>query len=215
MIFLAENLLVTALALLFGWLVLKITHKPIKAASQKEVLICILTNSINTTITYTGFWLWQRGYILFSYDISWHIILDFLVLFMLMDLAMFIFHYGIHHSAVYKPIHKFHHHYTDPTPIDLFVLHPAETIGFGSLWLITIAMFSFNFYAVLAYLMVNVFFGIMGHLGIEPIPASIRKVMPFKYLGTSSFHHRHHLDINHNFGFYTNIWDKIFRTYKA
>jgi len=197
MIFLAENLLVTILALLFGWLVLKLNHKPIKAASRNEIFICILTNFINTAITYTGFWLWQHGYILFSYNPSWRIIFDFLVLFMLMDLAMFLFHYA------------------DPIPIDLFVLHPLETVGFGSLWLMMILLFSFNFYAVFIYLVVNVFFGIMGHLGIEPIPAGIRKMAPFKYLGTSSFHHQHHLNINHNFGFYTNIWDKIFKTYKG
>jgi sterol desaturase/sphingolipid hydroxylase (fatty acid hydroxylase superfamily) len=215
MIFLAENLLVTALALLFGWIVLKLNHKPIKAASGNEVWICILTNIINTLITYAGFWLWKHGYILFSYDLSWRIAFDFLMLFILMDLAMFIFHYFIHHSVIYKAIHKFHHHYADPIPIDLFVLHPFETIGFGSLWLIIIALLNFNFYAVVVYLMVNVFFGVMGHLGIEPIPSGIRNTIPFKYLGTSSFHYRHHQDISYNYGFYTNIWDKLFKTYKG
>jgi lathosterol oxidase len=215
MIFLAENLLVTALALLFGWLVLKLNRKPVKAASANEVWVCLLTNSINTLITYAGFWLWKHGYIQFSYEYSWRIILDFIALFMLMDLAMYLFHYVIHHSVIYKAIHKFHHHYTDPIPIDLFVLHPFETVGFGSLWLIIIALLSFNFYAVVVYLTVNVFFGIMGHLGMEPIPAGIRKITPFSYLGTSSFHHRHHQDISHNYGFYTNIWDKLFKTYKG
>ena len=215
MIFVIENLLVTSLALLFGWLILKFSHNPIKPVSRQEVWVCILTNIINTIITYAGFWLWKHGYIIFSYSSSWRIVFDFLALFMLMDLAMFIFHYLIHHSVVYKTIHRFHHHYTDPAPIDLFVLHPFETVGFGSLWLLIITLLSFNIYAVFIYLIVNVLFGIMGHLGIEPIPARISKLIPFKYLGTSSFHHRHHLDINHNYGFYTNIWDKIFKTYKA
>ena len=215
MIFLAENLLVTILALLFGWVVLKLDHKPIKAASRNEIFICILTNFINTAITYAGFWLWKHGYILFSYAASWRILFDFLALFMLMDLAMFLFHYAIHRSVFYKAIHQFHHHYADPIPIDLFVLHPLETVGFGSLWLALILVFNFNLYAVFIYLVVNVFFGIMGHLGIEPIPAGIQKMAPFKYLGTSSFHHQHHLNINHNFGFYTNIWDKFFKTYKG
>lgn len=214
-IFLAENLLVTALALLFGWLVLKFNRKPIKAASRKEVFICILTNVINTLITYSGFWLWKHGYIQLNYSLSWRILFDFVALFILMDLAMFLFHYAIHRSVLYKTIHQFHHHYADPIPIDLFVLHPLETVGFGSLWLVILLLFNFNFYAVFIYLVANVFFGIMGHLGIEPIPQSIRKVAPFKYLGTSSFHHQHHLNINHNFGFYTNIWDKLFGTYKG
>lgn len=214
MIFLAENLLVTALALLFGWLTLKISKKPIKPASRNEVLICLLTNVINTVITYAGFWLFKHGYLHVTFEINWAIVFDFILLFLLIDLAMFVFHYMIHHSAVYKVVHRFHHHYTDPIPIDLFVLHPIETIGFGSLWLIILALYGFNFYAVLIYLTANLFFGIMGHLGIEPVPASVRKMAPFKYLGTPSFHHRHHLEIDFNFGFYTNIWDRLFKTYK-
>ncbi len=186
-IFLAENLLVTTLALLFGWLVLKFNRKPIKAASRKEVFICILTNVINTVITYSGFWLWKHGYIQLNYALSWRILFDFAALFILMDLAMFLFHYAIHRSVLYKAIHQFHHHYADPIPIDLFVLHPLETVGFGSLWLVILLLFNFNFYAVFIYLVANVFFGIMGHLGIEPIPQSIRKVAPFKYLGRRLF----------------------------
>lgn len=214
-IFLAENLLVTALALLFGWLILKLNKKPIKPASSTEILICLLTNIINTAITYAGYWLFKHKYLQLTFEINWAILLDFILLFLLMDLAMFVFHYLIHHSAVYKAVHKFHHHYADPIPIDLFVLHPFETVSFGALWIIMLMLYSFNFYAVIIYLTVNVFFGITGHLGIEPVPAAIRKLFPFRYLGTSTFHHRHHHDINHNFGFYTNIWDKLFKTYKA
>ncbi|GGB04704.1 MULTISPECIES: sterol desaturase family protein [Mucilaginibacter] len=213
-IFLAENLFVTTLALLFGWLILKLSNKPIKRTSRNEILVCMLTNAINTAITYAGYWLFKHNYITLTFQLKWYTLLDFLLLFMLMDLAMFIFHYFIHHSVIYKAIHKFHHHYADPIPIDLFVLHPIETIGFGSLWLIILALYGFNFYAVLIYLTANLFFGIMGHLGIEPVPASVRKMAPFKYLGTPSFHHRHHLEIDFNFGFYTNIWDRLFKTYK-
>jgi lathosterol oxidase len=214
-IFLIENFVVTALALLFGWSILKIFKHPINAASAKEWLICGVTNVINTAITYLGFWLWIHGYVVFSFDLNWRIISDFLVVFLAMDLCMYIFHYIIHNSPVYKIIHSFHHHYENPTPIDLFVLHPLETISFGLLWLIIISLYSFNFYAVFIYLIVNVGFGIIGHLGFEPFSVKTKNSLLFRYLGTSTFHHRHHLDITHNYGFYTNIWDKLFRTYKA
>jgi Delta7-sterol 5-desaturase len=213
-IFLIENFLVTFLALLFGWVILKFLHKPIKNATADEWLICILTNLINTCITYLGFWLWYKGYIKFSFDLNWRILTDFLVVFLLMDLAMYIFHYFIHHSAIYKIIHRFHHKYENPIPIDLFVLHPLETVSFGLLWLVVIGIYSFNFYAILVYLTINVGFGIIGHLGFEPFSNKFRNLLLFKYLGTSSFHHTHHLDVKHNFGFYTNVWDKLFNTYK-
>ncbi len=213
-IFLIENLLVTVLALLFGFVVLKSQKKQTKSASVSEWLICGATNIINTSITYLGFWLWLKGYIVFGFEKNLRIIADFLAVFLLMDLFMYIFHYIIHHSVVYKAIHSFHHRYEDPIPIDLFVLHPLETVSFGLLWLITITLFNFDFYAIFVYLVVNVGFGIIGHLGFEPFSDKVRNLFPFKYLGTSSFHHRHHLDIEHNFGFYTNIWDKLFKTYE-
>ena len=215
MIFLTENCLVTAMSLLLGYAILRFFKKTVKPASKCEWLICLATNVINTVITYLGFWLWLRGDVIFSYDVNWRIITDFLAIFLLMDLLMYIFHYIIHHSIVYKAIHSFHHRYEDPIPIDLFVLHPLETVSFGMLWLITLLLSSFNFYAVFIYLAVNVAFGTIGHLGFEPFPAKLRGYMPFRYLGTSSFHHRHHLEMGHNFGFYTNIWDKLFKTYKA
>lgn len=215
LIFLAENLLVTCIALFAGWLTLKISSKPIHPASRTEILTCIGTNIINTVITFIGFRLWQYGVVDFGFAVNWRIVPDFLLLFLGMDLAMYVFHYAIHHSAAYKIIHRFHHHYTNPIPIDLFVLHPLETVSFGALWLIMLAAYPFNFYAVIIYLTFNIIFGIAGHLGIEPIPAKLRKSGLMKYLGTSSFHHTHHADINYNFGFYTSIWDRIFNTYKA
>ncbi len=213
-IFLIENLIVTALALLFGWAILKFLNKQLKAATCSEWFICILTNLINTCVTYLGFWLWYNEYIEFSFDLNWRILVDFLAIFLLMDLAMYIFHYFIHHSVIYKTIHHFHHKYENPLPIDLFVLHPLETVSFGLLWLTVIDLYSFNFYAVLIYLTANVGFGIIGHLGFEPFSNKVRSLLMFKYLGTSSFHHKHHLDVKHNFGFYTNLWDKLFNTYK-
>ncbi|OOQ59000.1 sterol desaturase family protein [Mucilaginibacter pedocola] len=215
LIFLAENLLVTGIGLFAGWLILKLSKRPIRPASRTEILTCTGTNLINTAITYLGFWLLQRGYLVFGFEVNWHIVPDFLLLFIAMDLAMYVLHYAINHMSIYNVVHKFHHHYHNPIPIDLFVLHPLETLSFGGLWLITLAIYNFNFYAVLLYLTLNVVFGIVGHLGIGPLPAKLRDSFLLKYLGTSSFHHGHHTDIKHNYGFYTSIWDRMFGTYKA
>lgn len=213
-LFMAENLFISAMALLFGRAILKLLKKPFRAASGYEWFIFLVTNIINTVITYWGFWLWLHGFIVFNFYLNWRIASDFAAVFMLMDLCVFIFHYLIHNSAIYKVIHRFHHNYEHPTPIDLFVLHPLETLSFGLMWIVIIGLFSFNFYAICFYLIINLVFGIVGHLGVEPFPAGLRNTLPFKYLGTSSFHHRHHLDIKYNYGFYTNVWDKLFKTYK-
>jgi len=214
LIFFVENLLVTILSLLFGFAIFKSHKVKIPSITRLEYWLCLLTNLINTAITYFGFWLWQQGFVHLEFSASWHIIIDFFVLFLAMDLAMYLFHYLIHHTAAYKLIHGLHHQYHNPSPIDLYVLHPLETIGFGILWLSVLSVYTYNFYAVIIYLSVNVAFGIVGHLGFEPLAKSITNQRLLKYLGTSAFHHRHHQETNCNFGFYTSIWDRLLGTYR-
>ena len=204
LIFLAENLLITILVLLFGKL---------NAYTSREWMMCGVTNILNTVVTYGGYWMWKHGIIIINTDISWMMIPDFLILFFAMDLLMFIFHLIIHKTFLFNAVHQLHHQAVDPTPIDLFVLHPVEAISFGALWLILLTLYPFNIYAVMIYLTVNVLFGLAGHLGMEPLPEKVRNLPVLKYLGTSTFHHNHHQDIHHNFGFYTSIWDRLFGSF--
>ncbi|ACU58879.1 sterol desaturase family protein [Chitinophaga pinensis] len=208
LIFLLENVLITCVVLLIGRFYYKGPYTP------KEWTICIITNIINTIVTYAGFWLWKHGIVKITMGVSWNLLLDFLLLFLAMDLLMYVFHIAIHKTFLYKAVHRLHHEAVDPKPIDLFVLHPVEAFGFGSLWLLLLVVYPFNVYAIVIYLMINVIFGLAGHLGIEPIPEKILRLPLIKYLGTSTFHHNHHQDITHNFGFYTSIWDRLFKTYK-
>ncbi|SHG61532.1 sterol desaturase family protein [Pedobacter caeni] len=216
-VFLLENVLITLMVLWLGRLIQR--HyapemMPAYSYTPREWWICGITNILNTVITYLGYWLWKHGFILISTDLSLLILSDILILFLAMDLLMYVFHYIIHKTWLYKAIHGLHHESTDPKPIDLFVLHPLETIGFGSLWLLLLCAVSFNIYAIVVYLVINVLFGMTGHLGMEPLSVKLRNKPILKYLGTSSFHHDHHQDITRNFGFYTSIWDRLFGTYK-
>lgn len=208
LIFFVENVMITCVVLLTGRYFYKGGY------TAKEWGICFITNVLNTVVTYVGFWLFSKGWIVISLDTSWQILIDFIFLFVAMDLLMYVFHIIIHKTFLYKAVHQLHHEATDPGPIDLFVLHPVETIGFGSLWLLLLMVYGFNIYAIIIYLVVNVIFGLTGHLGIEPLPEKLRQWPVIKYLGTSTFHHDHHQDIQHNFGFYTSIWDRLFNTYK-
>ena len=218
-LFLAENLLVMALALGFGYLLqaafgrnrpLGPVHHPI---SRAEMGLALSTLLINTAVTFAGFVLWRQGVITIPEGWSAWILVDFAVLFLGMDLLMYVFHYVIHQTVLYRWIHALHHEYTEPQPIDLFVLHPFETMGFGGLWLLLMAVYPANFLATVAYLTANVLFGVLGHSGVEPFPATWERHRLLRYLGSSGFHFQHHQDDRHNFGFYTSIWDRLFGTY--
>ena len=88
-------------------------------------------------------------------------------------------------------------------------------MGFGSLWLLLMAVYPANFLAIVAYLTVNVLFGALGHSGVEPFPSSWQRNPLLKYLGSSGFHFEHHQNDQRNFGFYTSIWDRLFGTFSA
>lgn len=182
------------------------------AYTRREWLICGMTNVLNTVVTYAGFWLWKDGLIVIRVEPSWKILTDFLLLFFSMDFLMYLFHFLIHKTMLYQLIHRLHHEATDPKPMDLFILHPVETLSFGGMWLVLLLLLPFNWYAILIYLTVNLVFGLIGHLGMEPLPIRWQDSWVMRGLGSSTFHHDHHRDVDHNFGFYTTIWDILFGT---
>ena len=87
-----------------------------------------------------------------------------------------------------------------------------ETLGFGGLWLIVLAVYPATWLGMSIYLALNVAYGVIGHLGVEPVPAAALRIPLLKGLTTSTFHAQHHLDRQRNFGFYTLIWDRLFGT---
>lgn len=213
-IFLVENALLTFIVLYAGGLVLQGVDRGDYVYTRREWLICGVMNVLNTVVTYGGFWLWKHGLIGIQTIFSWRILPDFLILFLSMDLLMYLFHFLIHKTFLYGMIHRLHHEAMDPKPIDLFILHPVETMSFGGMWLALLMLYSFNIYAILIYLTVNLVFGLVGHLGIEPLPERWRQLAFIRWLGSSTFHHDHHRDVERNFGFYTTVWDRLFGTLK-
>lgn len=214
LLFLAENLLIVASVVFIGLLIRKKNTAPLHFALGREKTLIVFTSIIiNSIITFSGFLLWKQKSILFTTGLTVWTFIDFFILLLTMDLAMYILHLAIHKLRfIYKPVHSFHHRFENPDPIDLFVLSPFEAFAFGVLWLILIYLYSCNIYAVVLYLITNVLFGMIGHLSIEPFPANWIKIPVLNYICTSTFHHQHHLNGNFNFGFYTIIWDELGKT---
>jgi sterol desaturase/sphingolipid hydroxylase (fatty acid hydroxylase superfamily) len=213
LLFLAENMLIVAGVVLLGFGIQRqVNNSILFRISVKEYGTAFLTLFINTCITFAGFLLWKNGQIHFSTVVSFRMALDFFILLLVMDLVMYLLHLLIHHSVFYKPVHAFHHVYDKPSPIDLFVLSPLEAFAFGALWLILIFFYTCNFYAVVAYLITNVVFGMLGHLSVEPFPRKWLRIPVLNLVCTSTFHYIHHQDGRYNFGFYTTIWDQVGKT---
>lgn len=172
--------------------------------------VCLLLNSL---VFFAGAILWRSGLLAIRFELTpLSVAADVLVLFLAMDFLMYVTHRIAHHPLIFAIVHATHHRYTQPRPLTLFALNPIEVLGFGSLWLGLICLYASSWLGIVIYLTLNVVFGMVGHLGVEPFPAAWIRVPVLRWISTSTFHAEHHDDKDHNYGFYTLIWDRLFGT---
>jgi sterol desaturase/sphingolipid hydroxylase (fatty acid hydroxylase superfamily) len=218
LLLLLENLVVFVLAIALGYVLLHIfSERRVTAAPGRteptEIVLTITTLLLNTLVTLVGWWLWREGVITFRSDTGIQaIVVDTIVLLVVMDLAMYALHRLAHWKLLYPLLHRTHHRYDRPHPLTLFVLNPAEAVSFGSLWLLVISVYDASWIGMSIYLALNVLFGTIGHLGVEPLPDRWKRIPILRLLSTSTFHAQHHHDKAYNFGFYTLLWDRLFGT---
>jgi sterol desaturase/sphingolipid hydroxylase (fatty acid hydroxylase superfamily) len=214
---LLENVLIFFLALATGrWLVRRFSQRPVQLLPAPvrgaEIALAGSTILLNTVVTVAGLALWRAGVVQFRADVGLWAWLDVPVLLLLMDGAMYALHRLAHTPLLFPLMHRTHHRYERVRPLTLFLLSPIENLGFGLLWLLVIALYHPSWLGMSIYLAINVAFGTVGHLGVEPLPDSWHRLPVLSYLSTSTFHAQHHQELDHNYGFYTLLWDKLFGT---
>jgi len=179
---------------------------------RAEILLAFSAVLLNTLVAVDGWVLWRRGWIHVQTGGGYRTFLDAVVLLVAMDFLMYVTHRLAHLRWVFPLIHATHHRYDRPRPLSLFVLNPAEVLGFGALWLALLCVYTSTWTGILLYLAVNLVFGTMGHLGVEPFPRAWEKWPVLRHVGSSTFHAGHHGHPERKFGFYTDVWDRLFRT---
>lgn len=215
---LAVNLLVFGGALTLGAVLervfggRRVARKPPRITPLEVGLAaaCVVLNSV---VMVAGWLLFREGIVRVEGTAhAWRWLLDAAILLGVMDLAMYTTHRLAHLPVLFRLIHQVHHRFDQPRPLTLFVLHPAEVLGFGALWLSVLCLHTFSLGGMLLYLAVNTIFGVIGHVGVEPFPSGWVNWPLLRQVGTSTFHARHHQHPDYNYGFYTGIWDQLFGT---
>ena len=164
---------------------------------------------INSAVTLAGFGLWWSGHVRLRSDAGLRALCDVPMLLLVMDAAMYVLHRVAHVRRLFPLAHREHHRHAHPRVLTLFVLHPLETVGFGGLWLALLSVYHASFLGVAIYLVLNVAFGAIGHLGVEPMPDRWVRLPGLRHVATSTFHAQHHLYEDVNYGFYTLLWDRL------
>ncbi|BCJ47287.1 hypothetical protein GCM10010168_71240 [Actinoplanes ianthinogenes] len=214
---LVENILLVGLGALLGHVALRLpgaqrlTPEP-GPVSPLEYALVAGTALINTAITVAGWWLWKADVISLRTGLDPGSIAELIVLVLVMDALMYAGHATVHLRVLFPWVHRLHHVFADARPITLFALHPLEAIGFGAIWLVVLAVHPFSVAALAAYAGLNLVFGILGHLGVEPLPPAVRRSAVFRWVATPAMHVGHHAEPRYNLGFYTTVWDRLFGT---
>lgn len=180
--------------------------------SPLQVWLAVAAVVGNAAVTVAGWWLWRAGVIRISIAVSPWIIVDLALLVLVMDLFMYVGHAAAHRPPVFRVVHSLHHRFVDARPLTLFALHPLEVLGFGALWLAALALHPFSLWAIAGYTVLNLVFGVFGHLGVEVLPVRLRRSPVFTWIATPTLHVGHHAAPAYNLGFYTTIWDRLLGT---
>jgi len=180
---------------------------------RSDILLSLITVICNTIVFILGVMLWKTGWIILNENRQWfHVILEVLILTLIMDFLMYVFHRSVHFLRYLRKVHERHHEHESTNLLSLFVLHPIESIGFGLMMLGVIWLVPFSAPGISLYLILNSLWGTIGHLNHSVLPQSWLKIAKKGYLCTSEFHYLHHQNPEYNFGFYTSVWDVVFKT---
>jgi sterol desaturase/sphingolipid hydroxylase (fatty acid hydroxylase superfamily) len=217
LLFLLENAAILAAGVLLGQAVLRLPSAARVLpdpgrTSPLQRWLALSTVILNSAITLAGWQLWTMGVIRVDFEFSWTVVPELIVLFAIMDFASYAGHAVVHLPRLFPLGHRLHHQFVDARPLTLFALHPMEVLGFGALWIGVLAVVPFSIWALAGYTVVNLVFGVFGHLGVEPIPARLRRSALFFIVATPTMHAMHHVNPARNLGFYTTVWDRLFRT---
>ena len=180
---------------------------------RRDIFLSWITVVCNTIVFVFGVYLWKYGVIKLQNDRSgFAIVAEVFFLTIVMDFLMYVFHRLVHLVSYFRQVHNRHHDHRSTNMLSLFVLHPVESIGFGVMMLGVICLFPFSAIGISVYLLINSLWGTIGHLNHSVLPDSWLKTAKKAYLCTSEFHYLHHQYPGYNFGFYSAVWDAMFKT---
>ena len=181
----------------------------LKPKSFGDFTVSLLVLVTNIAVAIPGYLLFYYDVIVFDYAYSFFLIfVELMALLFIIDFIMYVTHRLSHEISFLKVLHKKHHTHKEFNELSLYVMNPLEAIGLGLLFTFLFYLYSFNIYAVIIFLLINWFWGVIAHFNVD-------KVSVPTFLSNNLFHAIHHKEGEYNLGFYTVIWDKLFGTFKA
>jgi sterol desaturase/sphingolipid hydroxylase (fatty acid hydroxylase superfamily) len=192
---------------------------PVLKDYYREVKFSILSLFIFTTIATILYQTKLLNYTTLYYDVSQYGLFYYISIipFMLLmyDLYFYLTHRLIHDKRIFNIVHLVHHKSKYVSPLSALSMHPIEAIinhGYLVILLFLIPMHTSHVYIWVA---TTILYTTYLHLGIELYTDKFLSSKIGKYIYTATAHSEHHTKFKGNYGFYTLIWDKLFKTRRA
>lgn len=132
--------------------------------------------------------------------------LQFPFFLMFTDFCIYWIHRGLHHSLIYKHLHKPHHKWIMPTPYASHAFHPLDGYAQSLPYHIFPFLFPLQKFAYLSLFIFVQLWSVMIHDG--------EYVANSPVINGAACHTMHHLYFNYNYGQFTTLWDRIGGSYR-
>ncbi|TMM48993.1 sterol desaturase family protein [Qipengyuania marisflavi] len=129
------------------------------------------------------------------------------------DAYFYWMHRGLHTRALYQATHLHHHKSRTPTPFTAYSFSVWEAIteaAFVPLFLLVTSLLGIPYIgmAILIFIWFQIIRNVMGHAGVEIMPAGWVDNKWVGWINTTTHHDLHHSTFNYNFGLYFTWWDR-------
>ena len=129
------------------------------------------------------------------------------------DLYFYSVHRLLHWGPLYRHIHSVHHRVSSPSVFTIFCMHPLEAVIFCGYHVVMLMILPLHPLALTIIALVIHQANIVGHFGYELFPRSFARRIPF--ISSATYHDIHHQTAQHNYAYFFNWLDWIFKTAKA
>ncbi|OTB06920.1 hypothetical protein M426DRAFT_318630 [Hypoxylon sp. CI-4A] len=137
---------------------------------------------------------------------TWYEFLQYPFFILFTDACIYLIHRGLHHSLIYKHLHKPHHKWIMPTPYASHAFHPVDGWAQSLPYHIFPLLFPMNKFASVGLFVFVNFWTVMIHDG--------EYVANSPVINGAACHTMHHLYFNYNYGQYTTFWDRLGKSYR-
>ena len=134
------------------------------------------------------------------------------IMFVIYDLYFYLAHRTIHHEKLFRLVHLVHHKSKYVSPLSALSTHPIEAIVNHGGLIILFFLLPIHTSHVYIWVAVTILQTTYLHLGVELYSDKFLQTKVGKLIYTATDHAKHHSFFEGNYGFYTLIWDKLFKT---